>query len=267
MATFAELARSLYPNMPIEVLNLFSTEWAKTGDPAVAIANVRQTDTYATAFPGNKRPDGTIKFDEVTYSGLKESYIGSLAEYGIPRTTSESLLATRFTGLIEGEVSAREFGQRIGAFYEGVQDNIPAVQQYYKDNFALDLSAEAVFIGALDPLVGEDIIQGRITSAQIGGVAAQEGFNITSTQANLLRQQGLTQQTAQQAFRQGGQIQDIAEEQGRTTDIVDIVGGLTGEVEEQQNISRILSQQESVSSVQTGAVRGRSGQYTGLEEI
>ena len=62
MATYAELARSLYPNMPIEILNLFSTEWAKTGDPSVAIANVRQTDAYATAFPGNKRPDGTIKF-------------------------------------------------------------------------------------------------------------------------------------------------------------------------------------------------------------
>ena len=267
MATFAELARSLYPNMPIEVLNLFSTEWAKTGDPAVAIANVRQTDTYATAFPGNKRPDGTIKFDEVTYSGLKESYIGTLAEYGIPRTTSESLLTDRLTGLIEGEVSAREFGQRVGAFYEGVQDNIPAVQEYYQNNFALNLSTEAIFLGALDPAVGEDIIQGRITSAQIGGVAAQEGFTITASQADLLRKQGLTQSTAQDAFRQGVQIQEVAEQQGRTSDIVDIVGGLTGEVEERRNVQRILGQQESISAAQTGAVRDRSGQYSGLEEI
>ena len=34
-----------------------------------------------------------------------------------------------------------------------------------------------------------------------------------------------------------------------------------------ENIQRILGQQESQSSVQTGAVRSRSGQYTGLEEI
>jgi hypothetical protein len=258
MATYAELARSLYPNFPLDILNLFAEEWAKSGDANVAIANVRQTNAYDVAFPGNKRPDGTIKFDEVTYSGLKESYIGTLAEFGIARTTSESLLTDRLTGLIEGEVSAREFAQRVGAFYEGISDNIPAVQQYYQDNFALNLSTEAIFLGALDPSVGEDIIQGRITSAQIGGVAAQEGFNISATQADLLRTD---------AFRQAGQIQELAEQQGRTADVVEIVGGLTGEVDEQQNIQRILGQQESQSSVQTGAVRSRSGQYTGLEEI
>ena len=267
MATYAELARSLYPNFPLDILNLFANEWAKSGDANVAIANVRQTNAYDVAFPGNKRPDGTIKFDEVTYSGLKESYIGTLAEFGIARTTSESLLTDRLTGLIEGEVSAREFAQRVGAFYEGISDNIPAVQQYYQDNFALNLSTEAIFLGALDPSVGEDIIQGRITSAQIGGVAAQEGFNISATQADLLRRQGLTQRPATDAFRQAGQIQELAEQQGRTADVVEIVGGLTGEVDEQQNIQRILGQQESQSSVQTGAVRSRSGQYTGLEEI
>ena len=31
MATFQELAKSLYPNMPIDILDLFADEWAKTG--------------------------------------------------------------------------------------------------------------------------------------------------------------------------------------------------------------------------------------------
>jgi len=88
MATYAELAQSLYPNMPPDILALFSSEWARTGDPQVAIAEVRRSPAYEIAFPGNKRPDGTVKFDEVTYTGLKESYIGTLQEYGIPRNTS-----------------------------------------------------------------------------------------------------------------------------------------------------------------------------------
>ena len=102
MATYEELAASLYPNLPPDVLALFSSEWARTGDPQVAIAEVRRSDIYDIAFPGNKRPDGTVKFDEVTYTGLKESYIGTLQEYGIPRNTSVDLLTDRFTGLIEG---------------------------------------------------------------------------------------------------------------------------------------------------------------------
>ena len=74
MATYEELALSLYPNLPPDILDLFANEWARTGDPQVAIAEVRRSPAYEIAFPGNKRPDGTVKFDEVTYTGLKESY-------------------------------------------------------------------------------------------------------------------------------------------------------------------------------------------------
>ena len=155
MATYAELAQSLYPNMPPDVLDLFAQEWARSGDPQVAISEVRRNPIYEIAFPGNKRPDGTVKFDEVTYTGLKESYIGTLQEYGIPRNTSVDLLTDRFTGLIEGEVSAREFAQRVDAVYQGIQENIPEVTQFYRDNFGLELTPEAIFVGALDPTVGE----------------------------------------------------------------------------------------------------------------
>ena len=200
MATYAELAQSLYPNMPPDILNLFANEWARTGDPNVAIAEVRRSPAYEIAFPGNKRPDGTVKFDEVTYTGLKESYIGTLAEYGIPRNTSVDLLTDRFTGLIEGEVSAREFAQRVDAVFQGVQENIPEVQAFYRENFGLDLTPEAIFVGALDPTVGEEIVAGRITTAQIGGEAARAGFEITGEFAQRLQRAGVTQAQARQLF-------------------------------------------------------------------
>ena len=200
MATYAELAQSLYPNMPPDVLNLFAQEWARSGDPQVAIAEVRRSPAYEIAFPGNKRPDGTVKFDEVTYTGLKESYIGTLQEYGIPRNTSVDLLTDRFTGLIEGEVSAREFAQRVDATFQGIQENIPEVQSFYRENFGLDLTPEAIFIGALDPSVGEEIVAGRITTAQIGGEAARAGFEISGEFAQRLQRAGVTQAQARQLF-------------------------------------------------------------------
>ena len=200
MATYAELAQSLYPNMPPDILSIFASEWARTGDPQVAIAEVRRNPAYEIAFPGNKRPDGTVKFDEVTYTGLKESYIGTLQEYGIPRNTSVDLLTDRFTGLIEGEVSAREFAQRVDAVYQGIQENIPEVTQFYRDNFGLDLTPEAIFVGALDPTVGEEIVAGRITTAQIGGEAARAGFQVTEEFAQRLQRAGISQAQARQLF-------------------------------------------------------------------
>ena len=200
MATYAELAQSLYPNMPPDILDLFANEWARTGDPQVAIAEVRRSDAYEIAFPGNKRPDGTVKFDEVTYTGLKESYIGTLQEYGIPRNTSVDLLTDRFTGLIEGEVSAREFAQRVDAVYQGIQENIPEVTEFYRENFGLELTPEAIFVGALDPSVGEEIVAGRITTAQIGGEAARAGFEISGEFAQRLQRAGISQAQARQLF-------------------------------------------------------------------
>ena len=200
MATYAELAQSLYPNMPPDILELFASEWARTGDPQVAIAEVRRSPAYEIAFPGNKRPDGTVKFDEVTYTGLKESYIGTLQEYGIPRNTSVDLLTDRFTGLIEGEVSAREFAQRVDAVYQGIQENIPEVTEFYRENFGLELTPEAIFVGAVDPTVGEEIVAGRITTAQIGGEAARAGFEITGDFAQRLQRAGISQAQARQLF-------------------------------------------------------------------
>ena len=57
MATYLELAKSLYPNMPDSLLNMFANKWAETDNPKVAIAEVRASTEYETLFPGNKRAD------------------------------------------------------------------------------------------------------------------------------------------------------------------------------------------------------------------
>ena len=275
MATYEELAKSLYPNMPLDILDLFSSEWARTGDPQVAIAEVRRSDAYDIAFPGNKRPDGTVKFDEVTYTGLKESYIGTLQEYGIPRNTSVDLLTDRFTGLIEGEVSAREFAQRIDATFQGIQENIPEVQEFYASNFGLELTPEAIFIGALDPAVGEEIVAGRITTAQIGGEAARAGFSITGDLAQRLQRAGVSQAQARQIFTsaeaQLPQLQELQAQQGvETSEQFGLEEFTEAAVfqspEELQQIQRLRAEQASEFAPTTGAARtGR--RVSGLTEL
>jgi hypothetical protein len=275
MATYLELAESLYPNLPPSVLDLFASEWAKTGDPNVAISNVRKTDVYEAEFPGNKRPDGTVKFDEVTYTGLKESYIGTLSEYGIPRDTSVTLLQERLTGLIEGEVSAREFAQRIDTVYKGIQENIPQVQEFYATEFGLELTPESIFMGALDPTVGEEIVSGRITSAQIGGEAARAGFDISTEFATRLQRAGVSQAQARQIFAsaeaQLPTIQSLQAERGveakEQFGLEEFTEAAVFQSPEEIEQIRLLEQEQaSEFSPTTGAARtGR--RITGLSEL
>ena len=273
MATYEQLAQSLYPNMPPDILALFASEWSRTGDPQVAIAEVRRSPDYDIAFPGNKRPDGTVKFDEVTYTGLKESYIGTLQEYGIPRDTSSSLLADRFTGLIEGEVSAREFAQRVGAVYQGVQENIPEVQAFYLD-FGIELTPESILLGALDPSVGEEIVAGRITTAQIGGEAARAGFEITGEFAQRLQRAGVSQAQARQLFAAAEtelpRLQELQEARGVETEqqlgLEEFAeAAVFQSPEELQQIRRLEEEQRAEFTPEVGAVR-RGRRVTGLVE-
>ena len=274
MATYAELAQSLYPNMPPDILSIFANEWARTGDPQVAIAEVRRNPAYEIAFPGNKRPDGTVKFDEVTYTGLKESYIGTLQEYGIPRNTSVDLLTDRFTGLIEGEVSAREFAQRVDAVYQGIQENIPEVTEFYRENFGLELTPEAIFVGALDPTVGEEIVAGRITTAQIGGEAARAGFQISGDFAQRLQRAGISQAQARQLFTTAQaelpRLQEL-QTRGGVTDPEQFTleqfteAAVFQSPEEIEEIRRLEREEESRFAPVGGAAR-RGRRVTGLVE-
>ena len=214
--SFLQKARALYPGLPDAFINLFVSKWKDTGDAQQAISQTREDTAYDTIFPGNKNQRGQVRYDEVTYFAVKDSYIGTLAEYGIPRNTSLNILEDRFTSLLENEVSANEFQQRVASVYRGIQENIPEVQNFYATNFGLDLDQQSIFLGALDPTVGEDIVSGKITAAQIGGEAARAGFTISFSEAERIQRSGLTQAEARRLFTSAEtELPRIQELQGR----------------------------------------------------
>ena len=274
MEELLEKARALYPGLPDSFINLYVQYWEQTGDPQQAISKTRQDPAYDTIFPGNKTDRGQIRYDEVTYFALEDSYIGTLAEYGVPRATSINLLQDRFVSLLENEVSANEFQQRVAAVYRGVQENIPQVKTFYADNFGIDLDEQSIFLGALDPSVGEDIVACKITTAQIGGEAARAGFTISLEEARRIQQFGLSQAEARRLFTQAQtqipQIQELQEREGRTTDEVFDLDDFTEAVvfqgpEELEEIRRLQRSEESRFSPVGGPAR-RGGRVTGLTE-
>ena len=275
MEEFLQKARALYPGLPNSFINLYAQYWKQTRDPQQAIAQTREDPQYDNIFPGNKTERGQIRYDEVTYFALEDSYIGTLAEYGIPRNTSLNIMQNNFVKLIEGDVSALEFQQRVSDIYRGIQQNIPEVQAFYADNFGINLDEQSIFLGALDPTVGEDIVSGRITPAQIGGEARRAGFTISLEEAERIQRAGLTQAEARRLFataeEQLPQIQELQAQRGVApqqqfglTEFTE--AAVFQSPEELGQIRRLQEEQASEFAPTTGATRtGR--RVTGLTEL
>jgi len=274
MATYLEEAKLLYPNMSDTLLQLFANAWSESDSPVAAIQKVRQSDVYKAEFPGNYNPDtGQVRYNETTYKALEQSYIGTLAEYGIPEQTSKVLLADQFVSLLQGDVSAREFQIRVSAAYEGIVDNIQGVQNFFSTNYNVDLTPEAIFMGALDPSVGEDIIEGRITAAQIGGEASRAGFTITRTEAENLRKAGLNQAQARQLYTAAQKdlprLQELQQRQEPSDDALTLEEFTQAVVfqdpDQLENIRRLEAEETSMFSASTGYAR-RGSRVTGLTQ-
>ena len=84
MDEFLQLAKSLYPYLPDAVINKFVEYYADSDkNTDVALGKLRQDPIYEDYFPGNKRADKTVKYNEADYLAVKESYKLSLEDFGL----------------------------------------------------------------------------------------------------------------------------------------------------------------------------------------
>lgn len=199
MDEFLQLAKSLYPYLPDEVINKYVDYYAESDrNIDVALGKLRQDPIYEDYFPGNKRADQTVRYNEAEYLAVKESYKLSLEDYGL----NPELFDDTFSNLIAGDVSPSEFKTRIDVVFEGIKGNIPQVKEFYSANYGIDLSDEAIFASAIKPELGEQILNRQIGVAQIGGEARRAGFGdiISLEKARELQAAGITQAQARQLF-------------------------------------------------------------------
>ena len=268
--------------LPEELLTVLATAYVDSGnDIAEATTKMRQSEEYKKTFSGNLNPDGvTVKYSESEYLNIVDAYKRKIESLGV---NAELIMTSdRQQTLIQNVVSPDEFGTRLSALYNQVVTSIPQVKEFYKTNFDRDLTDVEILASAIDPKVGQDIISGaigardvlaqRIVRAEIGGQALAAGFDISQSQAEALRQMGISGQQAGQAFQQAGQIASVAARQGRQQGqtqaeaAIEIVEGLSGQEAEQRRLEKLLAQQQSESSAELGAARTRAGAVTGLTE-
>ena len=135
MDEFLQLAKSLFPYLPDEVINKYVDYYADSDKNIdVALGKLRQDPIYDDYFPGNKRADRTVRYNEAEYLAVKESYKLSLEDYGL----NPELFDDTFSNLIAGDVSPSEFKTRVDIVFEGIKSNIPQVKEFYSANYGVD---------------------------------------------------------------------------------------------------------------------------------
>jgi len=278
MDEFLREARALLPWLPESLIQIYADSFSETQNSDIAIAEVRKSPEYKVAFPKNVRDDGTVRLSEQDYAAVKESYGLTVEDYGL----NAEYFDDTFSELIEKGIAPNEFRARIEAARSGIVENLPAVKDYYSTNFGMDLSDNQIFASIIDPTVGEAILEGRITQAQIGGEAASRGFDLSPEEVQALEKAGLTQSQARQLFaaaetevprlaaltrRFRGAEEEVAEGQLTASglseregfDIEEFVEAqVFASAEEREEIRRLESEEASTFSPITGpARRGR----------
>jgi hypothetical protein len=173
----------------------------------MALADVRTSSAYNQAFPGIKRADGTLRMTEQEWFSTREAYGTLFREYGL----NDALFQDRFVELMEGDVSASELGARLGGAYSQIIGNIEGVRNYYAQWFGDgQMTDQAIFASFIDPTVGDDILQRRISIAQVGAEGGARGFDPSQAFTEKLVAGGVDQQQARAFYSAAeGQLQTL----------------------------------------------------------
>ncbi len=201
---FKALVKALMPYLPDQLAQQFADSWAKHGDANMAMAELRQSGTYDTYLPGNRRPDGSVRMAEGEYFSTLAGYKSSLARFGIPPDTFDA----RWKELFEGDVSAAEFNDRLTRLYTDIFSQGSDVRRAYQQIYGFTGSDAAIFASAIDGKRSPAEFEFRIRQAQIGGEAYRAGFEdqVDLTSIGRLAEFGLTQEMARKFYSEAREL-------------------------------------------------------------
>lgn len=261
-------ARALYPWLPDELLEVYVEEWTETDRADLAWAAVREHELYDQFFAGNRRDDGSVRFNEAQYVQLRESFNATLRDYGL----NPDVFGSAFGEALGNDLSVSEVAARLDAVNRIIVGNADEIRRFYADNYGLEMTDAALLASALDTDVERAIFERRLSIATVGGEAARSGFAIDAGFADSLVGQGLDQGGARQLFGQAaGQLPtlDVLSKRFRdrddTFELDEFSDAFLGDAAQQARIRSLLGQEASSFSRQA-QVAGQNGALSGLAD-
>lgn len=268
-SSFDAQSRLMFPWIPEALRGVFLDAWDRYGDPNLALDVLRQDKRYDEFFPGNRRADGTVRLPEGDFLSTMEGFDRELGFFGLDGKD----FVEQKRKAVENGVSPSELAARLGTVYTGVVTQGDQTRAYYAQKYgAGGLSNQAIFASAIDGKTSPLEFQRRITASQIGGNAAQFGFDLNVAEADRLAAFGLTDQASSNLFAQASkELPRLGELQQRFNDPSDPLtieqydnALVLNDPKQLDVFQRLYGRQRSLYSPSGGAATDQSGRQTGL---
>jgi len=172
--------------------------------PSEFTIKLRETEPYKQRFGANTQriAKGLRSLNEAEYIGLEDQYQNIMRNYGLPDTyyTKGDLgRQPGFEKFIAGDVSPVELESRIQTAQDRVVKANPEVSAALKQ-FYPDISSGDILAYVLDPTNALENIKRKVSAAEIGGAALQQGLETGVARAEQLASYGITKQMAEQGY-------------------------------------------------------------------
>lgn len=162
------------------------------------------TDAYKQRFSANQDriKAGLRALTPKEYLDLEDQYQVIMRNYGLPASyyaKDDNGKQAGFDKLIANDVSNVELEDRIATAQQRVLNTNPEVLKALKQ-FYPDLNNADILAYTLDPKQALTDIKRKVTAAEIGGAALQQGLQALGGTAESLAGQGVTKAQAQQGY-------------------------------------------------------------------
>jgi hypothetical protein len=217
----------------------------------------RYNAPYLARFAGNtaRVAAGLNALPESTYLEMEKNYGEILNQYGQKSLANKA----EFANLIGGDISNTELNSRLDLAVAQVQNADPQVKQTLQQ-FYPGISDSDLVTYFLKPDETLPKLQQKVTSAQIGAAATEQGLKTSVTTAEDLAKYGVTQQQAQAGYAKVGEILPAA------TKLSNIYGEAqvgydqaTAESEVFKGLASAQRKRQQLQQLEQAAFSGRSG--------
>jgi hypothetical protein len=251
--------------------------------PSEFTIRLRGTDAYKNRFAANeiRIKNGLRALSEADYIRNEDAYQEVMRRRGLPASYYEQTVdpvtgitkQKGFEALLAGDVSSTELEDRIVTAQDRVLNANPEIARTLKQ-FYPGISNGDILAYSLDPVNAINAIKRKITTAEIGTAAKQEGLTTGLTRAEELATMGVTGATAAQGYKtiggglqRGSQLASIyGEDAYNQATAEQEVFGLAGAPEARKQRQKITGLEKATFSGQTGLTSGalardRAGAY------
>ena len=169
---------------------------------------LRDSKAFKERFSGNEKLRDAKKpvYSVLQYLQLESEYRSNLLAAGMPADFYSS--QADIANFIGNQNSPDEIKDRVALGYAAVKNADPKVVAELKTLYGLDDGTLAAFF--LDPVRTKDQVLRAARAAEVASQARQQaGISLGAPAAELLVQQGVTQEEARQGFAQVSQLQEL----------------------------------------------------------